>query len=834
VQALPVDAVLPELLAALAEASACVLVAPTGSGKTTRVPPALRDGGFGAVVVLEPRRLAARAAARRIASERGGRVGEEVGYQVRFDHRVGPRTRLTVVTEGVLLRRLQDDPFLEGVGALVFDEFHERHLEGDLGLAMARRVQAAGRGDLKLVVLSATLDAHAVARSLGGCPVVESAGRSFPVTVEHLAADPREDAEQHLARGARRALDATPGDVLCFLPGVGEIKRAARALAGEARRAGAQLLELHGALPAAEQDAVLGLRDGRKLVLSTNVAESSVTVPGVTAVVDTGLVRSLRHDARTGLDRLELGRASLASAEQRRGRAGRTAPGLCVRLWSAAEERDLAPRDEPEIRRLDLAGPVLQLLAWGERDLAAFPWYEPPPREALARADELLALIGAVDARGLTPVGKRIAALPVHPRIGRLLVEAHGLGWPEDGALVAALLSERDPFGRPERQPDAAPSDVLERLHALRAFERRGATGDGPAPLRPGPARAVLAARDQLARIVRDALGRAPAACDPHLDPLGRALYAAFRDRLARRRAPGSDRALMVGGKGVRLARESAVTEEELFVCVDLDGAGPEPLVRLASGVEREWVDGGATREALEPAFDGERLRVVGRKRVNLGPLLLSESDHPLHDAAAGERLLAERAAADLTRALPLDDRDVMDFLARVRSLRAWRPDLGLPAFDDAELAALLPALVVGRRSFAELKEAPLLDHLRGALSRDQARALQRDAPARLEVPSGSHVRLVYEPGRPPVLAARIQELFGLEASPTVAGGRVRVLLHLLAPNGRPQQVTDDLASFWDGTYALVRKELKPRYPKHDWPEDPRQGVARRRPRPRR
>jgi ATP-dependent RNA helicase HrpB len=831
---LPIDEVLPALIAALREGPAAVLIAPTGAGKTTRVPPALLAAGIGAgkrIVMLEPRRIAARAAARRMAEEGGWTLGQEVGYQVRFERRAGPETKILVVTEGILVQRLQADPFLEDVGAVIFDELHERNLQTDLSLAMARRVQRDARPDLKLLAMSATLDPGPVAAFLGDCPLIESRGRLHPVDILYTDRPDERTLPGQIAAGVRRVLDATPGDVLAFLPGVGEIQRSAEALAGLAAERDLAVLPLYGDLPAERQDEVLRPLSRRKVVLATNVAETSITIDGVTAVVDSGLVRRLRFDPATGLDRLELGKVSRASADQRAGRAGRQAPGICLRLWPAWEHPALPERETPEIARVDLAGPALQLLAWGEPDLAAFDWLEPPDPSALAAATLLLRQLGAVDDHGVTAAGRTMARLPVHPRLARLLVEGHRLGRAAEAALLAALLSERDPFPRGVRGAGprrASRSDLLDRLDALEAFERRKAP---EADLNAGAARFVLRARDQLRDLARRELGGGEGG-GPGDEPLLRSLLAAYPDRVARRREPRSPRGVMVGGRGVRLAEESAVLEAPLFLCVDLDAgrSGPlsEALARKASAVEPKWLSG--LRTAVELEFDETRERVAAWKRTRYEDLVIAETEIPPPDAAETARVLAEAAAGRLDRALPLDDPEVASFLARVRSLAGWCPELGLPPFGEEELRALLPALAAGRKSFAELRRAPLLDVLHGALSYSQLEAVRREAPERLTVPSGSQIRIAYEPGRPPVLAARIQEMFGLAETPRVAAGRVPVLLHLLAPNGRPQQVTHDLRSFWETTYPQVRKELAGRYPRHSWPQDPWNAAPQRRP----
>ena len=837
-----------------------MVIAPTGAGKTTRVPPALLAAeipGDKTIVMLEPRRIAARAAARRMAEEGGWRLGEEVGYQVRFDFRAGPATRILVVTEGILVQRLQADPFLEDVGVVIFDEFHERSLQTDLSLAMARRVQREVRPDLRLVAMSATLDPGPIAAYLGDCPVVESHGRLFPVAISWL--DPRRDRGEPpplpglVAGAVRRALGETAGDVLVFLPGVSEIQRCGEALEPLAAEKDLAVLPLYGDLPAEQQDAVLRPLDRRKVVLATNVAETSVTVDGVTAVVDSGLVRRLRFDAASGLDRLEMGKVSRASAEQRAGRAGRQAPGVCLRLWGEWEHAALPDRETPEIARVDLAGPALQLLAWGENDLASFGWFEPPDAAALSAATALLRRLDATDNQGVSgvsSVGRAMARMPVHPRLARLLIEGSRLGYPREAALAAALLSERDPFPRSPRSERgtgprrASRSDLLDRLDALEAFEsprgtqRRG-DASGLGLLNGGAARFVLKARDQLARTIAEAgmtdKQRRPTGDDrdDRDDALLRALLAAYPDRVARRREPRSPGGVMVGGRGVRLAEESAVLDADLFLCLDIGGGGSgsasEAIVRLASEIQPEQLPAERLRTAVELAFDETRERVIAWKRTRYEDLVISEVEVPATGEDA-ERVLAEAAAARPDRALTLDDPAVAGLLARLRWLAGWMPELDLPTFEAADLARLLPHLAAGKRSFAEMRRAPLLPVLEGALSWQQRQALETEAPERLQVPSGSQVRIVYEPGRPPVLAARIQEMFGLAETPCLAGGRAPVLLHLLAPNGRPQQVTHDLRSFWETTYPQVRKELQGRYPRHAWPLDPWNARPERRP----
>jgi ATP-dependent helicase HrpB len=836
---LPIDDVLPAVVDKLRTASSIVVRAPPGAGKTTRVPPALLDlpwAASGKILVLQPRRVAARATAARIAAERDWRLGEEVGYQVRFESRVGPRTRIEIVTEGILLRRLLGDPFLPGVAAVVFDEFHERSLASDLSLAMVRQVQQTVRPELRIVVMSATLAAEPIAANLGECPIVESLGRTFPVEIRYQPALDRREIADSVAAGVEQVLSKTSGDCLVFLPGLGEIRQCEQRLAGLAEQMQLAVLPLYGDLPAEQQDAVLRPASRRKVILATNVAETSLTIEGVTSVVDSGLARVLRFDERTGLDRLELSPISQASAAQRAGRAGRTQAGVCLRLWPEAAQRARPEFELPEIRRVDLAGAVLQVLCWIEPDLAAFPWFEPPAAVALDRAQHLLVQLGAAaDGSGITALGRQLAELPVHPRLGRLLLEGQRLGVIDEVAMAAALLSERDPFLRDERPRHArqvavhSRSDVLDRVHALQAFEADGRLDSDVGTLHRGGAKQVLKSRDQLLRL---AGVRSPVRSDgdQRTTLFLRALLTAYPDRLARRREPGSRRGVMLGGRGVRLAEEVALADEELYVCIDVDAGGSEALVRQASAVERGWLPPALIRTERIAEFDEATEKIVARKRVLFDTLVLEESQAALPTPDEIASALALAAASRLDRVFPSDNPDVAGFRTRVMCLAEWMPDLKLPLLGDDQLRELLPQLAAGRRSLAEVRQAPWLHAMKGLFTWQQLQSIDREAPERIEVPSGSHIALTYELGRPPVLAVRIQEVFGLAASPRVAGGRVRVLMHLLAPNYRPAQITDDLASFWANTYAMVRKDLRARYPKHSWPEDPYTAVPERRP----
>jgi ATP-dependent RNA helicase HrpB len=887
---LPIDPLLPEIVRSLGRTPALVVVAPPGAGKTTRVPPALLDGGMaptGEILVSEPRRVAARAAARRLAFERGVRVGDEVGYRVRLDTRAGDRTRITFVTEGILTRRLQRDPLLEGVDVVVLDEFHERSLEADLALALVAEVQRDLRPDLRLVAMSATLEAAPLAAYLGDCPVLEAQGRSHPVQVRF---DPRPDDRPLAVRaagGVARALadpDDDGGHVLVFLPGAAEIRRTEQLLAGGVdgagvdgrRRLGVRVLPLHGDMDAAAQDAALDPAGSeRKIILATNVAETSLTIDGVTTVVDGGLVKQLRHDPRWGLDRLVLAPISRASATQRAGRAGRTAPGRVFRLWTREDHHGRAERDLPEVRRVELASVALQVRAWGCADPADFPWFESPPEAALERADRLLRSLGAVDRTGITPLGRQMLAMPLHPRLARMLVAAHGAGCLEPGALLAALASERDvvsaarAFGGGTRRPaeSVGVSDLLWRLDLLTEARRAG----GSAALRgfgldPGATRRVRSVARQLEGVARSALGKAESvesessgkssegrSKKPSAERLERellkVLLLGYPDRVGVRRTEGGSRLLLAGGREGELHESSVVKEGTLLVAHRVEDAarGRAARVRLASqitpGILAEALPGTLSEETVL-VFDEAAGRVVARRQRRFGDLIIDQKTVGVGDRSAAGELLARAAARDPRRGLGWSPA-VDQWLARVRFALHNLPEAGFPVFDEATLSGLAADLCAGLLSFDELRRVDLLAALGARLTRAQSMLLDREVPERLTVPSGSRIQLDYPAGppvnpaeqslaEPPVLAVRIQELFGLEQTPRVARGRVAVLLHLLAPSRRPVQVTRDLESFWDRGYHDVRRELQGRYPKHAWPQDPRTAQPTHRARRRR
>jgi ATP-dependent helicase HrpB len=820
---LPIDAVLPDVLNALRSHGTVVFRAPTGAGKTTRLPPALVHSGLcnGTVYLLEPRRVAARAAARRMAFETGTKLGEEFGYHVRFDKKCNRQTKCLAVTPGILLRLLHDDPYLESVSTIVFDEFHERGLEADLALGFCKLIRDSVKPELKLVVMSATVDPGPVSRYLGDCPVVTSEGRSFPVEIRYRPKRPEQSWPEATATAIRNVLVEHDGDILAFLPGIREIRQTASLLEP---CNDAMVLMLHGDLPPEQQDLALVKQDRRKIVLATNVAESSITVDGVSAVVDTGLARQLVTDPAMGMDRLVRVPISRASADQRAGRAGRTQPGVCIRLWDEVGHRSRPEQTEPEVARVDLAGPMLQLLSLGEADPATFPWLDAPQERAVQRAMDFLNRLGIIQDNRLTEDGALAARMPIHPRLARLLIAGHSLGVPERAALAAAILFDGDALerqsGPPMRIGPPTDSDLLDRVEALEMFARTGQTDTPIGRLNRGSTRFVLDSQQQLLRIDRDELGRSQSVSDPD-EALLRAIFQAYPDRLAKRRGPNDRRAVTVEGRGVVLGPMSGVAEADLFVAIDVDAAGADAYVRMASAVRREWLEAEHLETRQELEYDERSDRLNARKRTRYHGLVLDDVPGHIADVVEADRAMADAARVYWDRASPMDDSPGGRMLARLRWLKFVMPDVDIPSFSEEQLQALLPEVCRGCRSLADVRNGPWLDAIRNTMTYQQWQLIEREAPTHIEVPSGSRIELTYEAGKPPVLAVRIQELFGVNDTPRLAGGRVPVLLHLLAPNYRPQQVTADLASFWKTGYPIVRKELRARYPKHSWPEDP-------------
>ena len=852
-ETLPIDVRLHDIVAAVRKTGAVILIAEPGAGKTTRVPPALlsqsdrdrRVSSSDRVIVLEPRRLAARAAASRIAQENGWTLGQEVGYQVRYENRTRADTRIHVVTEGIFIRRLQNDPFLSGVRTVILDEFHERSIASDLALALTQEIRLGARPELEIVVMSATMDPLPVARFLRNAATLIVEGRVYPVEIQHVEPTSKY-LEENVLDAVTGAWQKAQGDALVFLPGIGEIVRAEQALRRFALDTATQLVRLHGTLPLVEQEKALAPTKARKVILATNVAETSLTVPGVDLVVDSGLAKRRITDVRHGIDRLETVPISRHSADQRAGRAGRLGPGHAVRLWSEAHHRTRPLADRPEIQRVDLAAVVLELKAWGVADPRAFDWFERPATETLAVAEELLVTLGAStgDDGTLTSTGKDLLSLGIHPRLGRILLAAWDAGHLEAGATLAALLEERDLLTREAASRaganESGPSDMLVRLEL---FELAAAERFHPGRLeRLGVhaprARAVERLRDDLVRRARGVPSARPTG--PKLDrdnALLIALLCGFPDRLVRRRAPRSERGRMVGGRGVILARESVVRDPELFLALEVEettrGGKAESLVRLASCVERAWLEesmSNAVHDTVDTFFDATsgKVKATATRVYRDLPLEEPRQLRPRPEAAADVLRAAarERAATIISQ-----HESAARWLARVRFLRENSSEFNLPDLGAAQLAEIVAAHCAGRSTLDELRAVDWLAVLKGSLPYATQRAVEQQAPATVRIPSGREVTLGYETGQPPVLAARVQELFGLAETPRVAGGRVPVLLHILAPNHRPVQVTRDLKSFWDNTYAQVRKDLRGRYPKHAWPENPWTAKATKMPR---
>jgi len=820
---LPIDPLLPEVKDLLRRQNSLVLEAPPGAGKTTRVPIALHLSGLfqGDVLVLQPRRIAARLAAVRVAEELGERPGETVGWQIRFEEVAGPRTRLRFLTEGVLTRRLISAPDLRGVGAVFLDEFHERHLESDVALALLRRLQRR-RPELRLVVMSATLEAEPIARWLSS-PILRCQTRRFDVAIEYASRSAGEPLEKEVARAVKRLVrQGLEGDVLVFLPGVAEIRRAAEACSELARGADLLVLPLHGSLSGEEQDRAVRPAERRKIVLSTNVAETSVTIDGVVAVVDSGLARIPSLRSWSGIPTLRLSRVSRASAAQRAGRAGRTRPGRCIRLYSQEDHDGRPAQETPEIWRLDLTETVLMLRASGI-DPKELDWLEPPPEDALARANELLQRLRALNDGVITPLGRKMLRFPVHPRLSRVILEAETRAAGEAGCRAAALLAERrKPSERAERRAGIGESDLSDSMDRGEDF---------------GVGSPIERVRRQLVGILSSGeLRSGPRAHkdnDQHL-ALRMALLTGFPDRIARRRSPGSDELLLAGGGSATLAASSVVRKAPYLVALDAerveDPGGPRRasssrvLVRQASAIEPEWLLDlfpERIREEVQVDWNPEAERVEATSRLLYEGLVLQESQARAGDPSQVERVLLEaalaRGASDFAAPGELDR-----FRSRVAFVSQNCTEVGLALITEEDVKAALADLCRGRRSFAELREAGLLERVQSRVGPRRLRALDRLAPDRTTLLGGRSVRIQYQLGKSPWVESRLQDFFGMTVGPTVASGRIPLQLHLLAPNGRAVQVTSDLAGFWERTYPAVRKELSRKYPKHAWPENPR------------
>lgn len=831
---LPIETVLPEIRKSLEQCPNLVLVAPPGAGKTTRVPLALLGEAWlegKRILMLEPRRLAARAAAGYMATLLGEQVGQTVGYRVRLDARVGPQTRIEVITEGILTRMLQTDPALEGVGAVLFDEFHERSIHADLGLAMALQSQAVLREDLRLVIMSATLTAEPVAALLGGAPVIVSEGRAFPVDTRYIDKPIDGPVEPAVAAKILEALTRDQGDILVFLPGAAEIRRVERRL-GEARLGpDIRIATLYGTLPQKAQDAALQPSPAgqRKIVLASTIAETSITVEGVQVVIDSGLMRVPRFSSRTGMARLETVQVSRASADQRRGRAGRLGPGVCYRLWPRQADTRLEPANIPEIMQTDLAALALELAVWGAGDAVDLVWLDPPPAAAYQQARELLEQLGALDANGaITAHGRGMAATGLHPRLAHMIIVAMPLGLGELACELAALLSERDLLRSGGGPADA---DLRLRVEALRRFGQGRRNG-----YLPGDGGDTAACRRVLAEAEfwRRRFGIAHQA-EPDVNVCGLLLAFAYPDRIAQGRGDG--RFLLRNGRGAIFRGPQALMNEAYLVAAELDDAGTESRIFLAAPLGLDELRrhcGSQIETTVNVSWDEAAQAVRARKVERLGPLVLKETPQPEPDAEAVREALMFGIRTSGLDMLPWTKAS-SQLRQRLRFLHRLKP--GWPDLSDENLLDTLPSwlgpYLYGIRSRDDLQRVNLTAALEGLLTWEQRRELEALAPTHITVPSGQSIPIDYGDLTAPALAVRLQEMFGLAETPAVAGGQVPLTLQLLSPARRPVQVTRDLASFWQTTYFEVRKELLGRYPKHYWPENPLDAVATHRVKPR-
>ena len=869
---LPIYELETQLVAALRAQGRVVVQAPTGSGKSTQIPQMLRAHGFlteGEVVVLQPRRLAARMLARRVAEEVGCELGAEVGYQIRLESRVSAATRIRFVTEGILLRQMSFDTRLRGVAALVFDEFHERHLYGDISLARALQIQATTRPDLKIVVMSATLDAEVLRTYLAPCEILTSQGRSFPVAIEYLpkaVSFENEPVWEVAARECARVAGQTEGDFLVFLPGAYEIGRTLQALAEQRALNGCVVLPLHGELPPEAQDRAVARTAARKIIVSTNVAETSLTIDGVTIVVDAGLARQAKFDPNRGINTLLVEKISRASADQRAGRAGRTAPGRCVRLWTEREHAQRAAQELPEVKRLDLAEVVLTLKASGIDDVAGFPWLEKPEAKALERAEMLLADLGALEmkisnAKGtkakeenpndkraigsggacltITEIGRRMLRFPVHPRYARMLLEADARGCVRPVALMAALTQGRSFLqrglpravdeAREEALGEETESDFFLLMRAWRFADKANYGVD--ACRRLGiHAQGARAVGPLFASFLEIAEKEGLDVAEKRVDGVAvrKCVLAGFSDQLAKRLDGGTLRCELVHARRGFLARESAIQRAPLLVVAEVSEIGRgdgevSTLLTLATAVEEAWLKElfpADYREERGVVYDAEMKRVITRRERRFRDLVLearvSGDEAPLGEAAAllTKEVLAERIKIEAW------DETVEQWIIRVNRLAEWFPELEVNVLTEADRATLIEQLCygeLGARAVKDKDKAEIMAVLRDWLTAEQLAVLDDYLPERLTMANGRKAKIEYAAEGPPVMSARIQELYGIEGGFSLGHGRVPVKIHVLAPNYRPIQVTDDLTSFWRDIYPKVKAELSRKYPRHEW-----------------
>lgn len=817
---LPIQAILPELLATLARSATAVLAAEPGSGKTTLAPLALLEQPWLAdrkIIILEPRRLAARAAAARMSELVGDKVGGLVGYRVRFDTRVSNATKIEVVTEGILIRMLQNDPELTGVGLVIFDEFHERSLQGDLALALCLDGRQL-RDDLKLLVMSATLDISAIATLLDHAPVIIGQGRCFPVTVEYLARPTTDFIVARTVRGIAKALAEQTGDILVFLPGGGEIRAV---MAHYTPHPELACLPLYGDLPLAKQQLVFAPVSGRRrLILATPIAETSLTIEGITTVVDGGLVKSPRFDPASGLTHLETIRIAKASAEQRTGRAGRLGPGHCYRLWTRGEHHSLPDFQPPEIVNADLAPLLLELALWGVTEPEQLAWLDPPRQGQINQARLLLLDLGALDEKlTITPLGRQLAAFPLHPRLALMLVRGREQGLCHLACRLAAILNNRDPL-KGARQS----CDIEERLQLLLISERDGASAVRSKDGDPEACQLILREAAQYQNLLGDSRAEASPA-----GAAGTLLASAYPDRIAHKK-PGSGQHLLASGRGATLPPGDHLASAELLVAAKLDGGKQQGRIFLAAPLSMAELRHDHPHLIISKKtvrWDATGQRVAAVAEEYLGRLLLSQKKWAGAKAEEISRCLLEGIRQGGSSCLPWQKKS-RELQSRIQAAHLWQPEAWPDVSDEALLDDLswLEPYLGQTRSLRDLQKLDLTEILLARLSWAKRQELERIAPAHLAVPSGSRIKINYQSGEVPILAVRIQEMFGCAATPTVADGRIPVLIHLLSPAQRPIQITSDLAAFWRTTYREVKKELAGRYPRHYWPENPLEAEA--------
>jgi ATP-dependent helicase HrpB len=815
---LPIDAVLDDISRALETANAAVLVAPPGAGKTTRVPLALLEAPWlngKKIIMLEPRRIAARASAERMAKTLGERVGDTVGYRVRFGSKISRKTRIEVVTEGIFSRQILDDPELTGIAAVLFDEFHERSLDADMGLALARDAQVGLREDLRILVMSATIDGARVAKLLGDAPVIASEGRAFPVETRYLGRKADVQIERQMADAIAMALRENPGSVLAFLPGAAEIRRTHTFLSERIHDANIEIVPLFGALDAAVQDRAIqpAPKGSRKVVLATSIAETSLTIEGVRIVVDSGVARVPRYEPDIGLTRLETVRASRAAVDQRRGRAGRTEPGICYRLWDEPQTASLPAYTQPEILSADLSSLVLDLAQWGVSDPAQLAFLDPPPGPALNEARNLLRELGALDGDGrITSEGKSLRALALPARLARMIVDSHRLGAGDEAAEIAAILTERGLGGDSvdlDYRLDQFRRDRLQRAQSARQLARRWASQ------------------------VAETEGASAEDTSPST---GVMLALAFPDRVAKNRGNGGF--VLANGRGSAVDRTSALARAPYIAVGELTGTAANGRILLAAPVTQEEIETRFADQIVaadEVTFDRAAMALRARRKRSLHAITLSESTMALTPSAETARVLADGLIAAGIDRLPWS-KALQQWRGRVMFLRAaegdpW-PDLSDDALAASREAWLTPSLF-DKTGLKDFSNGDLSDALMGLLPWDLRARLEREAPTHFEAPTGTQLPIDYEAEQGPTIAVRLQELFGLTTHPSLAKGAVPLVLELLSPAHRPVQVTRDLPGFWSGSYAAVRSDLRGRYPRHPWPEDPAGAMPTRRVKPR-